>query len=148
MKKRNRIEAKCSVGACAVFPNRTGLVDPVGLVTNVVLLAIKGYRATKPWRMDRCRFYPSCSAYSLTAVQNHGLLVGGILTLWRLIRCQPLHPGGVDEVPAEKQASCLRSQVVQGLHVLMNNMCRGRGNPANCRAQMRRSRGNYNLKDA
>ncbi|MEH0937336.1 membrane protein insertion efficiency factor YidD [Micromonospora psammae] len=47
----------------------------------------------------RCRFYPSCSAYALEAVARHGALRGAGLTVGRLLRCHPFHPGGHDPVP-------------------------------------------------
>jgi uncharacterized protein len=47
----------------------------------------------------RCRFYPSCSAYALEAITRHGAVRGTALALWRLLRCQPFHPGGYDPVP-------------------------------------------------
>jgi putative membrane protein insertion efficiency factor len=46
-----------------------------------------------------CRFYPSCSNYALEAVDRHGLVRGGWLTVRRLGRCHPWNPGGVDPVP-------------------------------------------------
>ena len=46
-----------------------------------------------------CRFYPSCSTYALQAVAKYGLLRGSWLAAWRLMRCHPFHPGGVDPVP-------------------------------------------------
>jgi uncharacterized protein len=46
-----------------------------------------------------CRFYPSCSHYAVAAIQAHGLLRGGYLSLRRLSRCHPWHPGGLDPVP-------------------------------------------------
>jgi hypothetical protein len=46
-----------------------------------------------------CRFHPSCSVYALEALQKHGAFRGVRLTLWRLLRCQPFHPGGFDPVP-------------------------------------------------
>lgn len=47
----------------------------------------------------RCRFYPSCSHYTLEAVQTHGALCGTWLGFKRIIRCHPANPGGVDMVP-------------------------------------------------
>jgi putative membrane protein insertion efficiency factor len=47
----------------------------------------------------RCRFYPSCSAYALEAVQTHGAIKGIRLAIWRLLRCQPFNAGGYDPVP-------------------------------------------------
>lgn len=47
----------------------------------------------------RCRYYPSCSSYAITAVEVHGLFKGGLLGTWRLLRCNPWSKGGVDHVP-------------------------------------------------
>lgn len=46
-----------------------------------------------------CRFYPTCSHYGLEAIKRHGALKGGWLTLKRLLKCHPFHPGGIDPVP-------------------------------------------------
>jgi putative membrane protein insertion efficiency factor len=46
-----------------------------------------------------CRFHPTCSAYAMQALEKHGGLKGSWLTVWRLLRCHPFHPGGIDPVP-------------------------------------------------
>ena len=46
-----------------------------------------------------CRFHPTCSHYAVEALERHGLVAGVWLAAWRLLRCQPLHPGGLDPVP-------------------------------------------------
>ncbi len=46
-----------------------------------------------------CRFYPSCSAYAVTALERHGAMKGSWLAARRLARCHPFHPGGIDPVP-------------------------------------------------
>jgi len=48
---------------------------------------------------QRCRYYPSCSAYSLQAIHAHGSIKGLALTVWRVLRCNPWSAGGVDQVP-------------------------------------------------
>jgi len=58
------------------------------------------YRAVlSPLLGPRCRFYPSCSQYALEALEGHGPFRGLWLSLRRLLRCHPFHPGGVDAVP-------------------------------------------------
>ncbi|MFE2108982.1 membrane protein insertion efficiency factor YidD [Kitasatospora sp. NPDC059463] len=49
-----------------------------------------------------CRYYPSCSHYGFEAVKTHGAVKGGALTVWRILRCNPWTPGGVDHVPPRK----------------------------------------------
>jgi len=56
-------------------------------------------RFVSPLLGARCRFYPSCSAYALEAVQVHGATRGSWLAVRRLSRCHPFHAGGLDPVP-------------------------------------------------
>jgi putative membrane protein insertion efficiency factor len=66
----------------------------------LLVLLVRGYQLfVSPLLGPRCRFYPSCSAYALTAVQRHGALRGSWLAVRRLGRCHPWNPGGVDHVP-------------------------------------------------
>jgi putative membrane protein insertion efficiency factor len=66
----------------------------------LIIQLIRGYRyLLSPWLGSRCRFYPSCSAYALTAVERFGALRGSWLAVQRLLRCHPWHAGGVDPVP-------------------------------------------------
>lgn len=67
---------------------------------NAGIAVLRMYRAIiSPLYGDVCRYYPSCSAYSLTAVQAHGLVKGSWLTARRLVRCHPWARGGIDDVP-------------------------------------------------
>ena len=68
----------------------------------VVLITapIRAYQlAVSPLLGPRCRFYPSCSAYAVEALQWHGARRGGWLTIRRLVRCRPGAAGGADPVP-------------------------------------------------
>lgn len=69
------------------------------LPRNLVILFIKGWRkAISPLYGDVCRYYPSCSAYGLGQIQQRGVVAGSVLTVWRILRCNPWSKGGVDEV--------------------------------------------------
>ena len=66
----------------------------------LVLLLIRGYKTfLSPLLGSHCRFYPTCAAYTHTAIEKHGLLKGIFLGTKRLFKCHPFHPGGVDPVP-------------------------------------------------
>jgi putative membrane protein insertion efficiency factor len=86
-------------------PNRTSAVALVGktlalVPRNVGVIVLRTYRAiVSPLYGDVCRYYPSCSHYSLQAVQAHGLVKGSWLTARRLIRCHPWARGGIDDIP-------------------------------------------------
>ena len=67
----------------------------------VLIGLVKGYRLLlSPWIGSSCRFTPTCSAYSLEALERHGASAGTYLTLARIARCHPWCAGGHDPVPA------------------------------------------------
>lgn len=65
-----------------------------------VLFLLKGYQAAiSPLLPPLCRYYPSCSQYSAEAFQARGFWRGSVLTIWRILRCNPFSRGGFDPVP-------------------------------------------------
>lgn len=56
-------------------------------------------RFISPMYGQVCKYYPSCSEYGLQAVQTHGAIKGSMLTVWRIVRCNPWSKGGYDPVP-------------------------------------------------
>ena len=74
------------------------------------LAAIRLYqRAISPALPRRCRYHPTCSSYALQAITAHGLLRGGVLAAWRLLRCNPFSHGGYDPVGAQTLFGVSRS---------------------------------------
>lgn len=69
-------------------------------ISKSIAILIKGYQfALSPLLGNCCRFYPSCSSYSIKALQTHGTLKGSSLAMRRILRCHPWHEGGYDPVP-------------------------------------------------
>jgi uncharacterized protein len=71
-------------------------------IPRIPLLAlIRAYQLTlsKALPSDTCRFYPTCSHYSYQAIYKHGAVKGTLLSAWRILRCNPFNPGGIDPVP-------------------------------------------------
>jgi putative membrane protein insertion efficiency factor len=81
-------------------------------VKQLLLRAILFYRkAISPNRPPCCRFVPTCSEYALEAVERFGALRGGLLAVWRILRCHPFHRQKTfvyDPVPPKKKQSELK----------------------------------------
>lgn len=72
------------------------------MMQSILIAVVKGYRLfLSPWLGSSCRFEPTCSRYSLDALQQHGAAAGAYLTVARLARCHPWCQGGLDPVPAQ-----------------------------------------------
>ena len=70
------------------------------MMRHLLILVVRGYQVIlSPLLPASCRYYPSCSAYAIEALERHGAARGGWLTLKRLGRCHPFRPGGYDPVP-------------------------------------------------
>ena len=66
----------------------------------IALIVIRLYQLVlSPFFGGQCRFCPSCSVYTLEAIERYGTLKGVCLGAKRLLKCHPFHPGGVDNVP-------------------------------------------------
>jgi len=70
----------------------------------LIIKLIKFYRKViSPLKKPCCRFYPTCSTYALISIDRFGVFKGGALTLWRILRCNPLCKGGYDPVPQKDE---------------------------------------------
>lgn len=68
-----------------------------GLPAKVLIGLVRVYQYTiSPLIGQRCRFYPSCSNYFIEAIRKYGALRGSIRGVWRILRCNPWNPGGID----------------------------------------------------
>ena len=69
----------------------------------ILVSLVKAYRLLlSPWIGNDCRFVPTCSAYSIEALERHGAAAGSYLTLARIARCHPWCAGGHDPVPDQR----------------------------------------------
>ncbi|MFN3376831.1 MAG: membrane protein insertion efficiency factor YidD [Burkholderiaceae bacterium] len=72
------------------------------MMRTLLMGMVRAYRLLlSPWLGSACRFEPTCSVYSLQALERHGAAAGSYLTLRRLARCHPWCDGGLDPVPDE-----------------------------------------------
>ena len=73
------------------------------LGTRVAQAPVRAYRKwISPLKPPTCRFYPTCSTYAMEALEVHGPVKGTWLTMKRIVKCHPFHPGGVDKVPPKR----------------------------------------------
>lgn len=71
---------------------------------HLLLRGIRFYqRRVSPLFPASCRFRPTCSQYAVEAISRFGAGKGSLMALWRLLKCNPFHPGGYDPVPEKKK---------------------------------------------
>ncbi len=76
------------------------------MIGRLLVALIRGYkRILSPALPPACRFVPTCSEYAVEAIEKHGPLYGVGLAVWRIVRCAPWHPGGLDPVPEGRRPS-------------------------------------------
>lgn len=69
-------------------------------MSRLLILCIRFYQIfISPLKPPTCRFYPTCSAYAIEAIQKRGPVKGTWLAIERIAKCHPFHPGGYDPVP-------------------------------------------------
>ena len=69
-------------------------------MSRLLILCIRFYQIfMSPLKPPTCRFYPTCSAYAIEAIQKKGPVKGTWLAIKRIAKCHPFHPGGYDPVP-------------------------------------------------
>jgi len=65
----------------------------------VVIYIIKLYRKyVSPMSPPSCKYYPTCSMYAIEAIEKYGIFKGGLMAIYRILRCNPLSKGGYDPV--------------------------------------------------
>ena len=70
------------------------------MMKKILIRLIRLYqRYISPVKSTRCPYFPTCSCYGLEAVEKYGAVKGGVLAVWRILRCNPFSRGGYDPVP-------------------------------------------------
>lgn len=73
------------------------ILNPLSIVANLLIFAIRIYqRVLSPLKISKCPFLPTCSEYAVNSLEQYGAFRGIILTVWRVLRCNPFNHGYVD----------------------------------------------------
>ena len=76
------------------------LIRAVYVMKHIMIKLIKLYQKyLSPLKTVKCPYTPTCSNYGIEAIEKYGAIKGGLLALWRIIRCNPFSKGGYDPVP-------------------------------------------------
>jgi putative membrane protein insertion efficiency factor len=84
------------------------------LLSPLTLLITFYQKFISPGFAPRCKYYPSCSSYALTAIQSYGLK-GIAMAAWRVLRCNPWSHGGVDYVKVKTEEKTITEQSLQSM---------------------------------
>ena len=87
----------------AVAPAADAAPRP-SIAARPLISMVRGYQTVRAGRPSPCRYWPSCSAYAVEALEIHGAVKGLGLAAWRIARCNPFGGHGVDPVPEKKSA--------------------------------------------
>lgn len=69
------------------------------MISKVLIILVKIYRKLiSPFKKPSCRFYPTCSQYAIQSLEKYGTIKGSFLSIKRILKCHPFHPGGYDPV--------------------------------------------------
>ena len=89
--------------ALALARRRRPLHVPAALIAKALVALVRVYQLLlSPLLGGQCRFEPSCSRYAVACLEAHGALRGSLLSVKRLCKCHPFHPGGIDLPPAPR----------------------------------------------
>lgn len=81
----------------------------------LLIKLIRGYKKYISPRMgNKCRFSPTCSEYAMEAIEVHGVVKGGMLSLWRILRCNPFGKAGYDPPPEKGSWKNPRRRLYKG----------------------------------
>lgn len=89
----------------------------------LALWMLRGYkRWISPSFPVSCRYVPTCSEYAMEAVERFGVVRGGAMAVWRLLRCHPLAKGGLDLVVKNERPSAAKAACIAGSHGMAKAM--------------------------
>lgn len=88
-----------------MMASNSGIIKkPDFILTKFLISLIRFYQKTVGFILpDTCRFYPSCSNYTIDALSYFGIFKGSLMSLYRILRCNPFFPGGYDPVVSQEK---------------------------------------------
>ena len=84
---------------------------PVSISAKALIMLVKAYQyLLSPLLGSNCRYTPSCSSYTIEAIQLHGAAKGFLMGVWRILRCNPFSKGGYEPVPGSSEHAQMSAQ--------------------------------------